>query len=228
MKKVLRINLNITGTKHIAPDTQYIVMPLHEGFMDVPTLLHLPLDLLFTVREELFAEPALRSYLRSTGHIAVPDDPSMSSLRAMYGEIEEAIGTEASVVVFPQGSILGIEVAFEYGAARLARHFGLPILPVAIAGTHTVWEFPFSQTVRLDRSVSMTVFAPIPPSDITPSNFREVERSIKRSALGSDAEVRRFDPKRDGWWDAYDFEIDPDFPDLLTKVQARRGFSRHQ
>ncbi|MDA2978835.1 MAG: lysophospholipid acyltransferase family protein [Actinomycetota bacterium] len=228
VRRLLRVNLEISGADNIKTDTQYIVMPLHEGFMDVPMLLHLPLDLRFTVRQELFAEPALSSYLKATGQIAVPDEPSVSSLRAMYQGIGDAIGAGASVVVFPQGSILGIEVAFQYGAARLAKHFGLSVLPVAIAGTHTVWEFPYSQTVRLDRSVKMTVFEPIPAGNITTTSFREAERSIKRSALKSGAPARRFVPERDGWWDSYDFEIDPDFPELLERVQARRSSSSHQ
>jgi 1-acyl-sn-glycerol-3-phosphate acyltransferase len=228
VRRLLRIDLRISGVEHIKTGTQYLVVPLHEGFMDVPTLLHLPLDLRFTVREELFDEPALRPYLKATGQIAVPDEPSVGSLRSMYQGVGDAVGAGSSVVVFPQGSVLGIEVAFRYGAARLAMHFNLPMLPAAIAGTHRVWEFPYSQTVRLDESVSMTVLEPIPASDLTDTRFRDVERAMKRSALASGPPVRRFVPERDGWWDEYDFAIDPDFPNLLTRVEARRSSSSHQ
>lgn len=226
--RALRIRLDISGVEHIEPNTQYLVMPLHEGFMDVPTLLHLPLDLRFTVRQELFSEPALSSYLRATRQISVPENPSVRDLRAMYHQVSEAIDDGASVVVFPQGSILGIEVAFQQGAARLARHFGLPILPVAIAGTHRVWEFPYSQTARLDQEVTMTVFKPIDSADLTEARFRAIEQEVKTSALNSSPRERRFVPERDGWWDEYVFEIDTDFPELLARVEARRSSSAHQ
>ena len=37
------------------------------------------------------------------------------------------------------------------------------------------------------------------------------------------APVRRFVPERDGWWDGYAFEIDPDFPELAAAIEARRS-----
>ena len=33
---------------------------------------------------------------------------------------------------------------------------------------------------------------------------------------------RRFDPERDGYWDGYDYEIDPSFPELRKKVRLHR------
>ena len=50
----LDIRLDIEGLEHVDPHTQYVVTPLHEGFADVIALLHLPLDLRFAARDELF------------------------------------------------------------------------------------------------------------------------------------------------------------------------------
>ncbi|KKN84868.1 hypothetical protein LCGC14_0285340 [marine sediment metagenome] len=33
---------------------------------------------------------------------------------------------------------------------------------------------------------------------------------------------RHFDPDRDGWWDGYRYEIDPDYPDLAKRVAEHR------
>lgn len=33
--------------------------------------------------------------------------------------------------------------------------------------------------------------------------------------------VRRFDPAREGWWDAHRYEIDPDFPELANRFRVR-------
>jgi 1-acyl-sn-glycerol-3-phosphate acyltransferase len=125
--------------------------------------------------------------------------------------------------VFPQGSVLGVEVAFKAGVARIAQRFGLPVLPVVISGTHRVWEYPFTQTVRFRQSVSMTVLPPVAPVDATVERVRQVEARMKSLAmLNSDAPVRRFTPDRDGWWDDYAFEIDDEFPDLSSEMAHHR------
>jgi len=39
----------------------------------------------------------------------------------------------------------------------------------------------------------------------------------------SNAPARRFVPERDGWWDEYRYEIDPDFPELAAQLAERRS-----
>lgn len=211
------------GVEHIHPDEQYVVVALHEGLADAVALLHLPLELRFLVRDELFDWAALGRYLRVTGQIRVDEPARRSSLRDMYRHIEEVFDSGDSLVLFPQGSILGIEVAFQPGAFRIARWFHRPILPVVLTGSHRVWEHPYSATVRLDQRVSMRVLAPIAAEDLDASTVRDLERLMKAQALDpSTAPVRRFIPERDGWWDDYRYEIDPDFLELRDRLLRRR------
>ena len=53
-RKLLDLKEDISGLDLVDPDEQYLVTPLHEGFADVLLLGHLPLDLRFVVRDELF------------------------------------------------------------------------------------------------------------------------------------------------------------------------------
>jgi 1-acyl-sn-glycerol-3-phosphate acyltransferase len=219
----LRMSVRQIGVGHIDPAEQYLVMPLHESFVDVPTLLHLPLDLRFTVRDELFDLPHIGRYLTATKQIAVAEAPSIGDLRLLYSGIAEAIAQGDSVVVFPQGSILGIEVAFLPGVVRLSQRFGLPVLPIAISGTHCVWEYPYAQTVRFDRTVALQVLAPISCADVSDESIRTAERAMKQIAMEhTEAPTRRFRPERDGWWDDYRYNIDEDFPELALRVQEHR------
>jgi 1-acyl-sn-glycerol-3-phosphate acyltransferase len=212
------MDLAIAGKEHIDPSRQYLVMPLHESFVDIPTLLHLPLDLRFTVREELLSMPNIGPYMAATRQILVPDSPSVGGYKMLYTNIATAVAGGDSIVVFPQGSVLGVEIAFNSGVTRIAQRFGLPVLPVVISGTHRVWEYPFTQTVRFGQRVAMTVLSPIDPVDVSPGSIRSVEREMKSLAVSeTDAPVRRFIPQRDGWWENYSFEIDEDFA----------GFSGH-
>ncbi len=124
--------------------------------------------------------------------------------------------------MFPQGSILGIELGFKGGPLRIAKRFDRPILPVVITGTHRVWEHPFSPRLRYGQRVSVSIMRPIPPGEAA-ERWRDLEREMKAIALGSGmAPARHYLPERDGWWDGYDFDIDPDFAELAAAVASHR------
>jgi 1-acyl-sn-glycerol-3-phosphate acyltransferase len=221
---VAAVRFDISGLESVDPSERYVIVPLHEGFADALALLRLPLGLRFAARDELFGWPGLGAYLAATRHPRVDTSPSMASLRRLYDDVGRVFDEGDSLVVFAQGSILGVEVAFQSGPLRLARHFGRPLLPVVLTGSHRVWEHPYSYAMRSGQRISMRVLDPIPADALDAAAFRDLERDMKKVALGDDvAPVRRFEPRRDGWWDGYHFEIDPDFPELRHRVAAHRG-----
>lgn len=222
--KLLRLRLDIEGAEQIDKRRTYVVVSLHEGLADAIALIDLGLPLRFLVRDELFDWPALGRYLRNTRQIRVDENPTRSSLRRLYRDIETALADGDSLAVFAQGSILGVEVAFRQGAFGIARHFGVPVLPVVLTGSHRVWEHPFSPMVRLDQEMSVRVLDPLDPDQLDEVGARILERRMKDLALDpSTAPARRFDPDRDGWWDDYRYEIDSEFEDLARRVSQRRG-----
>lgn len=218
----LGIRLEVNGAHRVDPDQRYLVMALHEGFADVVGLLHLPLDLRFLARDELFEWPRLGRHLQETEQILVPDRPSRSDLRRLLEEARRTFERGESLVVFPQGSILGVEVAFQPGVLRLARSFRVPVLPVVLTGSHRVWEHPYSPRLRFGCRMNVRVLDPVwQPSD---ESLRELERAMKALARdGRMAEPRRFRPERDGYWDGYRYEIDPDYPGLAAQVARHRS-----
>jgi 1-acyl-sn-glycerol-3-phosphate acyltransferase len=222
--RLLRLEIVTTGLERLDPKDQYVVVSLHEGFADALALLRLPLRLRFATRDELFASPHLGGYLAATEQIRVDEGGTTASLRRFYREVAAAFASGDSLVVFAQGSVLGIEVAFLPGAMRIASRFGHPVLPIVLTGSHRVWEHPYSPIVRLDQTMAMHVLPPIRAQRFGPIEARNLEREMKRLALAqSDAPVRRFVPERDGWWDDYRYAIDPDFPDVASQVAAHRA-----
>lgn len=218
----LRIDLDIEGIEHIDIRRPYLVAPLHEGFADVPALLHLPLPLRFVARQELAAWHVLGRYLGRSRHVLIDPESPRAAYRKLLAAIPEAIAARESPVVFPQGSILGIEVAFRRGVFDLADRFGLPVLPVVVTGSHQVWEHPFSPLVRLGRRISVRILSPVPVGEAS-RRAAETEATMKQVALGPDmAPARRFDPVRDGFWDGYHYEIDRAFPEVVEAVQTHR------
>ena len=220
--RLLGINLRATGLEHAAPNRSYIVAPLHEGFGDIPALLHLPLDLRFVARSELGEWRVLGKYLRSSSQLIADPEAPIAAYRTLLREAASVFEEGESLVVFPQGGILGIESAFTAGAFRLAERCRQPLLPVVLAGSHRVWEHPFSPRVRFNQSIRMEVLPAIEPTELRGA-LPAIQTQMKRRALAADPQPRRFVPERDGWWDDYRYEIDEAFPDLARRVERHRA-----
>jgi 1-acyl-sn-glycerol-3-phosphate acyltransferase len=192
----------------------------------VLALLHLPLRMRFVIRDEIFGWPILGPYLRATEQIEVCPERGAASYRRVVREARAIAAGGESVVIFPQGTVLGIESAFRPGAFALARAIGAPILPVAITGSHRVWEHPYSPRLRYGQRVSLRVLEPLTVGrlDDPYAVCAETERRLKAVALGGAmAPPRRFVPARDGYWDGYAYEIDPAFPELAAEIAGRRA-----
>ena len=224
----LGIRLRVSGLRN-ARAGPFVVLALHEGMADAVVLLSsLPLDLRFAARDELLGWPHVGRYLRDTRQLIAATHPSVGAGTRFLAAARNAVSRGESVVVFAQGSILGLEVALELGAAHLASRLGIPILPVMISGTHRVWEHPYGPTLRFGQSVRLTVLPPIPAPGRSRSEILDVTRRVSHelktmAPRGGSAPVRRFDPTRDGWWDGYRYRVDPAFPALAARVAAHRA-----
>lgn len=231
LARQLDVRLELRGLELIMPGEQYIVVALHEGLADPLALLHLPLDLRFVARDELFGWPVFGPVLRDTGQLEIRPERGSAALLQLLRDARAALAAGESVAVFPQGSILGIEIACQPGPFALARASRCPILPVVLTGSHRVWEHPFSPRLRYGQRISLRVLPPIPAAEVQAADARilcaEVERRLKQVALGGEvAPPRRYVPARDGYWDGYAFRIDPSFSSLAAEVAAHRAGRR--
>jgi 1-acyl-sn-glycerol-3-phosphate acyltransferase len=220
--RLLGITMQVSGLENFDRDGSYVVVPLHEGFADAVALFHLPLGLRFVTREELAGWKVLGSYLEASGQIAVDPEKPVSAYRKLLEGAQGVFAEGDSLVVFAQGTILGIESAFSEGAFRLAERENRPLLPVVLTGSHRVWDHPFSPRVRFGQTIRMEVLPPIEPEDAR-SSFASLPDRMRRAALAGSPPARRFVPERDGWWDDYRYEIDPAFPELAERVRRHRA-----
>jgi 1-acyl-sn-glycerol-3-phosphate acyltransferase len=223
----LRIQLDLAGLEQIDRRERYVVAPLHEGFVDALALFHLPLDLRFVARDELFRWRLLGRYLRTTGQIEITPEQGARAYRQLLRGARDAFAVGESVVVFPQGTILGIESEFMAGAFALARALERPILPVALTGSHRVWEHPYTPRLRYGQRISLRVLPPVVAGRgpaLSLDDLRiTIRRRLKAAALdGTMARPRHFVPARDGYWDGYAYQIDPDFPQLAEDIKRHR------
>ncbi|MXZ89460.1 MAG: 1-acyl-sn-glycerol-3-phosphate acyltransferase [Dehalococcoidia bacterium] len=220
--RVIGLRIHIHGLEHIDRDERYVVVSLHEGFADGLALLHLPLSLTAVARDELATFPLLGGQLARGRHLFIRPEKPLETTRTLRREARAAVEAGDSILLFPQGSILGIEVAFQGGAFNLAGRLGRPLLPIVVTGGHRVWEHPFAPTLRTRQSMTVDVLPPVLPGEA--GSLREAtERRMKQVALASATPPRHFVPARDGFWDDYRYEIDPAFPDLARQVATHRA-----
>ena len=216
----LDIDLDLTGTDQIDWARPHVIVALHEGIIDPLFLMaHLPVPLRFVARTELKDWPVIGPILEPSGQILIEPEQPHSAARTLLRGGRQAVAAGFSPVVFAQGTLLGIETAFQPGAFALARAAGVEVLPVVIAGTHQVYEWPFSPVVRRSRPVHVQIL----PSRVNPKSS-ELESEMRHIALDNKhAPVRRFDPIRDGWWDDYRFSISADYPGLASQMAKHRS-----
>ncbi len=216
------LTIEVHGLDHIDPTERYVVAPLHEGFTDLLALQKLPLEMAYTAAEELFTWRYLGEYLSTSHQVAVSRTSGASAYRSLHAAGRMACDQGESLVVFPQGTILGIETAFQRGAFRLAEHLGMPVLPVILTGSAGVWDFPFSTSLHVGRTIRLEVLPPV-PTDMTVATSASLEWEMKERALTVTPGPRRFLPERDGWWDGYRYEIDDRFTELRHAVDEHRS-----
>ncbi len=164
-----RLCLRLTGTQvealgleHVEPGRAYVIVPNHESNLD-PFVLLATLDMLavrFVVKRELGRIPVFGEALLRTGNVCVDRSNAPADVRHIKEQMSER-DPAVSILFYAQGtrSRDGRFRPFRKGAFATAIHEGLPILPVATAGTFAIWK-PNSFVIRKG-SVVLQVGKPI-------------------------------------------------------------------
>ncbi|MCU0758798.1 MAG: 1-acyl-sn-glycerol-3-phosphate acyltransferase [Steroidobacteraceae bacterium] len=211
----LQVDLQVTGLQHL-PRTPGLVVALHEGLADALCLATLPLPMRFVARREVFEWPDIGPALARCGHIAIEPEAGATAYRRLVRAARAALESGDHVLLFPQGCLLGIETAFLPGAFHLARRLAVPLLPIAITGSHRIWEHPFSARLRYGQRVAVQVLPPIGATETRLAEpdalRRRVQRLTKGAALAPGTPPpRHYDAARDGEWPGFRFELDPEW-----------------
>ncbi len=132
--------MDIEGERPPDIDTRgYVVVANHESQADPFLLSFLPWDMRWVAKEDLFKQPLSGLALRLGGDIPLRRGEG-ESVRACLLECERALRGGISVMMFPEGtrSRGGELLPFKDGAFDLAIAAGVPVLPVALAGTRAM------------------------------------------------------------------------------------------
>ena len=119
----------------------------HESFADILLISHLPWEMKWLSKAELFRIPIMGWMMWLVGDIPVKRGFGPSAVEAME-RCRRSLRQRVSVMIFPEGtrSRTADLLPFKDGAFRLAIESGVPVLPLALSGTRTAlpkhdWHF---------------------------------------------------------------------------------------
>jgi 1-acyl-sn-glycerol-3-phosphate acyltransferase len=168
------------------PETgPYVVVANHQSLLDILLLSHVPREMKWIAKEELFRVPWLGWIFRISGDIPVKRGDAESGGEAL-ARARRYLENGMSVMIFPEGtrSKTAKLLPFKSGAFRLAIEAGVPILPIAVNGSAAGMP-KGSPWVRPCRAVAK-ILEPVPSAGYRPEEaprLRDVVRDRIAAAL---------------------------------------------
>ncbi|HEY5164233.1 MAG TPA: AMP-binding protein [Terriglobales bacterium] len=136
-------SMKVVGLEKLPKQGPYIICPNHQSFLDAVMLVsslpyYVVRNVFYVGTSEIFGAGILRALARSLK--LIPVDPDANLVPAMRAG---AFGLRHGkiLVLYPEGerSITGEPKVFKKGAAILATHLRVPIIPVAMDGFFEAW-----------------------------------------------------------------------------------------
>ncbi len=178
-----------SGTFPADPRHPYVVVSNHESFVDILLISHLPWEMKWLSKVELFRIPVLGWLMSLAGDIPVERGRRTSAARAMV-HCKDRLEKRVSVMIFPEGtrSMTNEMLPFKDGAFRLAIETGLPILPMVLHGTGTALR---KHDWRLGKSeAEVRVLQPIETRGMTLEDVPRLKDRVRDLIAGELATMR--------------------------------------
>lgn len=160
------------------PRRPFVVVSNHESFADILLISHLPWEMKWLSKAELFRIPVMGWMMWLAGDIPIKRGFGPSAVEAME-RCREVLARRVSVMIFPEGtrSKTSEMLPFKDGAFRLAVEAGVPILPLAVSGTGTAlpkhgWRFGRS-------AAEVRVFEPVETSGLTLDDVPDLKARLR-------------------------------------------------
>ena len=166
------------------PRRPYVVVSNHESFADILLISHLPWEMKWLSKAELFRIPVMGWLMHLAGDVPVKRGFGPSAVEAMT-KCREILSRKVSVMIFPEGtrSPTSELLPFKDGAFRLAIDAGVPILPLALHGTGPALR---KHDWRIGRSTAVVeVLAPVETSGLTPADVPALKEKVRAMIVGA-------------------------------------------
>lgn len=128
--------VKIEGREKIRKDATYVVVSNHQSMVDILAGYRLFFHFKWIAKAELFKVPFIGWNMSLNRYIYVKRNDRRSIIEMLRAS-EAHLKNGSSVYIFPEGTRSETEEIgdFKLGAFSLAKRVGVPVLPIAIAGT---------------------------------------------------------------------------------------------
>ncbi len=178
------VRVTVEGLEKLTPGASYVFASNHVSYMDTPVILtYIPADFRFMAKDGLFKIPLLGTHLDQAGHIPVPRHDPRAAIKTLTLAANSIRTRHISLLIFPEGgrSHDGILQSFKDGAAYIAIKAGVPIVPLAISGTHEILAM---HTATFHRGhVTLHIGDPIPTEGLTLHDRKSLTESTRQKIV---------------------------------------------
>jgi long-chain acyl-CoA synthetase len=188
-------HMQVEGVEKIPAEGPFILSPNHQSYLDGPVVVAcLPWrtmrDAFYVGTSEVFGSGLMRWVAESLRLIVIdPDANLVPAMRAgAYGLRKHGV-----LVLFPEGerSIDGPPKMFKKGAAILAIHTQVPVVPVAIEGFHEAW--PRGERFKGFSKLKVRFLDPVYPPALGPNpeqQYAQMTAEIRSRVVEAYDELR--------------------------------------
>ncbi|MCB0712829.1 MAG: 1-acyl-sn-glycerol-3-phosphate acyltransferase [Ignavibacteriae bacterium] len=178
---LLRVKVNTVGREHLQEKTPYLFIANHSSYLDIIAIgVSLPNGGLFVYKEELTKVPVWGWSLRYSPFIMIRRTDPRKAMESIEGAAREIRERSQSVVIFPEGtrSTDGVLGEFKRGGFLLAAKTGVPLVPLAIQGSHKL--LPRGDWRVRSGEITVNFGRPIPGrSELNRSEERELQERLR-------------------------------------------------
>jgi 1-acyl-sn-glycerol-3-phosphate acyltransferase len=186
--------LRLAGEKIQNPRNPYVVVSNHQSMADIPLISHVPWEMKWIGKIELFRVPLTGWMMRMAGDIPVDRKDPRSGARMLL-HAHRVLQQKCSVIFFPEGtrSRDGRVGKFTDGAFHLAIKAHVPVLPIALEGSFDClpkksWIFGKPATIL------MRILPPVETAGLTTEDIPALRDRVRASIVSQVAEWRGVTP----------------------------------
>jgi len=172
------------------PRLPYVAVSNHESYADIFLISHFPWEMKWLSKDTMFKIPVMGWMMRMANDIPIVRGKRESVVSAMKG-CRDRLRERVSVMIFPEGTRAPTDemLPFKDGAFKLAIEAGVPILPIAVAGTRDCMakgSFAFRRARAKAR-----VLPPIPTTGMTNADVAALRDRTRDTINAARHELQR-------------------------------------
>ncbi len=221
---------DVRGMQHIPTEGPGVVAGNHIGFLDFTFIGYAARPrgrrIRFMAKRSVFELPVVGRLMRAMRHIPVDRKSGWSAARQGLDLVREG----ELIGVFPEATISRswLLKPFRRGAAGIAHHHGVPLIPVVVWGGHRVLTVDGHRTLRRRVPITINVGEPLQAADdetvdeLSTRLHHSMERLLAE-AIDTYPDVPRDDADR--WWLPHDrggSAPDPETAAMLDREAVAR------